>query len=866
MPLRHRPETTDRWLLIFSSCALALALAPPLACAATASDTSDTPDTSNALKGKAQATEQPLGQASDFRQFGGIEITGSAILAPRSREALPVTVLSRRDIELSGARHLAELLHGQSVMLGFGESGGLNFSGLGGQVSAAIHGYEAGTLVLLNGQRLAPFPAQRVDKDVSLAEISQIPLNAVERIDILIDGASARYGSDAIAGVVNIITRHHTRQADLSVHRTQAYGRGGAMSDVQLSWGRGRLESEGQAFQIHASVSEHAMQLARDRRATDTAPRLVGTDAQGQAQYALSYSVPGPNVAPGSACPEGFFQSPLPGVGGAPGSCRYDVGQWLSVYPREQRRSLFASYERALNKDHVLFIDQLLHQEEQAFKFPLPAAPRAFNWPAWAPVMLPAGWPEFTRDKTNWRSNLGLRGHWDDTEYRLGMVLGQAKMEELAWQPDLRTLPNTPPDTSPPLQAQGLALERSSTQLAAVQAQLSGQWADWPAGTPRWGIGLSVQQERHQYRPLARKAIAVDAIDVRRQQWAVFSELSLPLRERTEANVSFRFDDLGISGEALTGKVGLKQRVGHKGFLRGSLGTGFRAPSPMQSLPLEWTTLSRIDPVNCAANPGSVCSRYVAVGNPALQAERSRQFWLGYHNEPSPRWSFGVDYWRFTVKDIFGALSREDILNIPEYRALYYQEASPGVPARYTGLNQNLGQLERSGLDYRLQHRLPTEWGRIRVSLHGTRYLRAQRSPYPGRPAVSELGQYRDQSQSFVPKNQLNLSASLERDQHAYSLVLRHMTGHSETAMLPLNHEGERYPVTRYVKGNWRVDFNGRYQASAKLTWLLGVDNLLDRDPSPTYQHPSAGALPFADTRYGDYRGRRLKVGLKLGI
>jgi iron complex outermembrane receptor protein len=774
--------------------------------------------------------------------------------------------LSRRDIELSGARNLAELLHGQSVMLGFGESGGLNWSGLGGQVSAAIHGYEAGTLVLLNGQRLAPFPAQRVDKDVSLAEISQIPLNAVERIDILVDGASARYGSDAIAGVVNIITRHHTRQADISVHHTQADGRGGAMSDVQFSWGRGRLESEGQAFQIHASVSEHAMQLARDRRATDTAPQLVGTDAQGQAQYVLPFSLPGPSIAPGSACPEAYFPSPPTIPVEATRACRYDLSQWLSVYPSEQRRSLFASYERALNKDHVVFIDQLLHQEAQAFKVGAPWAAHGFNWAAWAPAMLPTGSPERTRDKSNWRSNLGLRGQWAGTEYRLGLVLGQASMEERAWQPDLSTLPSSPPATAAPLQAQGLALDRSSTQLAALQAQLSGQWADWPAGTPRWGAGWSVQQERHQYRNLARNAIADDAVDVQRQQWAVFSELNLPLRERTEANVSFRFDDLGISGNAWTGKVGLKQRVGLKGFLRGSLGTGFRAPSPMQSLPLAWTTLSRIDPVNCAANPGSVCSRYVAVGNPALQAERSRQFWLGYHNEPSPRWSFGVDYWRFTVSDIFGALSRDDILNNPEFKALYYQESSPGVPAQYTGLNQNLGQLQRSGLDYRLQHRLPTDWGRVRVSLHGTRYLHAQRSTYPGRPAVSELGQYLDQTQSFIPKNQLNLTASLERDQHAYSLVFRHITGHSETAMLLLNHEESRYPVRRYVNSNWRIDFNGRYQASSKLTWLFGVDNLLDRDPSPTYQHPNAGSLPVADTRYGDYRGRRLKVGLKLGI
>jgi iron complex outermembrane receptor protein len=149
------------------------------------------------------------------KEMDTITVTGSRIQRAVDRENVqPVGIITREEMQRSGFQSVADLLQSSVVMgspaisrsdaLASGEA-------VGGAFVSIRNLGAARTLVLVNGQRLGITTG-------GLADVSQIPTSAVERIEILKDGASAIYGSDAIAGVVNIITRRHVEGGDANVY------------------------------------------------------------------------------------------------------------------------------------------------------------------------------------------------------------------------------------------------------------------------------------------------------------------------------------------------------------------------------------------------------------------------------------------------------------------------------------------------------------------------------------------------------------------------------------------------------------------------------------------------------------------------
>ena len=138
------------------------------------------------------------------QQLERVEITGSSIKRVESEGALPVQVVTRAEIERSGVTSTEQLLQSISAVSSMG--GTSNATGAGastyGFSSISLRGLgEDRTLVLVNGRRVAAFAGG----DGAAANVNAIPLAAIERIEILKDGASGVYGSDAVAGVVNFI-------------------------------------------------------------------------------------------------------------------------------------------------------------------------------------------------------------------------------------------------------------------------------------------------------------------------------------------------------------------------------------------------------------------------------------------------------------------------------------------------------------------------------------------------------------------------------------------------------------------------------------------------------------------------------------
>lgn len=112
----------------------------------------------------------------EYRQFDRVEITGSSIIAKEAKEALPVQVISRQEIERSGATNLPQLLQKLPGMFNFFELGALTGTTFGGPETAAIHGNQNGTLVLLNGRRLPFYGSQTIFGERATVDLNLVPL------------------------------------------------------------------------------------------------------------------------------------------------------------------------------------------------------------------------------------------------------------------------------------------------------------------------------------------------------------------------------------------------------------------------------------------------------------------------------------------------------------------------------------------------------------------------------------------------------------------------------------------------------------------------------------------------------------------
>ncbi|GGX51424.1 TonB-dependent receptor [Undibacterium squillarum] len=138
-----------------------------------------------------------------------VEVTGTNIKRAEAETASPIQLISRADIDKSGKATVAEYLQSLSADGAGSLPTGFGNGFAAGSTAISLRGLGAtSTLVLLNGRRMASF-GRADDGQKTFTDLSTIPMELVERIEILKDGSSAVYGADAIAGVVNIILKQN---------------------------------------------------------------------------------------------------------------------------------------------------------------------------------------------------------------------------------------------------------------------------------------------------------------------------------------------------------------------------------------------------------------------------------------------------------------------------------------------------------------------------------------------------------------------------------------------------------------------------------------------------------------------------------
>lgn len=563
-----------------------------------------------------------------------IDVTGSRLRGVQGEPSTPVQVVTREDIQRSGAAHLSDVLNALAVSAG-GGSTDINGSGsfAPGSSSASLRGLgRQSTLVLLNSRRLAPYPLP--DYSVVFTNIDALPLEAIERIEVLKIGGAPMYGSDAVAGVVNVITRPGFQglHGQASHQRSLTSGRFGN-STVGLTAGFGGRSAK----DAHLMVSAEFYQ--RDPLAWGSVLQHVSAetkDASPSFGSTSTYSWPG-NVLPGGALP-GCAPENIVG-----GLCRYDRYGRFELVPAAERVNLLISGHLPLAGDSRLFGELLagrtqsrhrLAQQpygpalpEQVWGQPHTNASQVFVYRG-----LPSGHPlnptgaddaefryrfidgpsEIKATTFQYRLLGGVTGSWRGFGWEIaaGQMGGHTRDDErgaFSASGFREVIGNyDPAQVDPRFFNRAYRIGetnaadvidrlfpvygyRGQVRQRFVDAKLSGDLMQLPAGKVSVAAGAEWRHERASLTPSVNLAsgdivgFGLVAADASRSAAAAFTELEAPITSTLRAGAAARLDKYDGVDARVSPKIGLRWQADPRWMLRATVETGFRAPNLTES-------------------------------------------------------------------------------------------------------------------------------------------------------------------------------------------------------------------------------------------------------------------------------------------
>ena len=351
---------------------------------------------------------------SDGSKLDRVEITGSSIKRVQDEGALPVQVIKASDLIKQGVVSVEQLLstlasNGNGLDNLTSNQGGDFLNSLGsrahnnGAASASLRGLGPGyTLVLLNGRRMSTHGLNG-----SSVDVNSIPLAAIDRIEILKDGASAIYGTDAIGGVMNFITRKDYTGFEATAFTDVTQHGGGNISRVSALFGAGNLVND--RFNIMASLTYDTQARLRGKNRSfqngyqpdvGEAPDTTGTPyanigaASGTALNG-SFKLPGDPTSYNRVSPLAVngtcntvtdqvpYRGDITGFNNNNKACAYDYGKQWSLMQPVDRLNVISKANFAVSNDHTAFVEVVASRVKSAVEYtPIQLTSGAYNYPA----------------------------------------------------------------------------------------------------------------------------------------------------------------------------------------------------------------------------------------------------------------------------------------------------------------------------------------------------------------------------------------------------------------------------------------------------------------------------------------------------
>lgn len=840
--------------------------------------------------------------AGDSRTLATVVVTGSNLRRVDAEGPNPVQVISREQLEVSGKATVADLLRSISANTGNATNETSNSGWASGSAGIGLRGLsQKNTLVLLNGRRLANygFPANGLSD--TFVNLNALPLVAVERVEVLKDGASAVYGSDAVAGVVNIITRQDFQGLDVGGRIGTSDEGGLDERQAKLIGGFGDLDSD--RFNVLYSLDyydrERLDQDERDLTRSGIYPgpggRWNGWSAKGARFLVDGVSVP--LLDADGHCPEGTVltaSAPIDGLRGD--TCAFNQAPYTTLIPATERLQGYANATWRVNDDVEVFGEALYSYIRgtswfgNSPFFTLEGGRFALNADSGlaepVPNLLPAGNPynpygvdtpiEYTffnlgsTIKTNrsdaYRVVGGARGTAGDWEWEAAGFHARSKEDERvaggfanrwalfdALADGSYNLQDPAATPQPVLDAINLSTVRpADSRLTGVDARVVGELFELPAGRVGFAAGAEWRREELvssnpwqidaglQIRP------AIAAVDGDREVTAVYAEFNVPLHQRLEVQLAGRGDHYSDFGDAFSPKASLRWQPQDALLVRAAASRGFRAPSLSENAASTNISYgSVVDPHDPDIAGSRQSPTFFTVGNTALRPERTHSYNAGIVLSPWADTSLSVDWYRVELDNLIGTSNSASIVqqNDP---ADVIRDARGKLLAVYNRY-QNLTELKTSGIDVELRQRWNTaSAGGFGVSSVYTHVLEYRRQNTAGGPLVDYAGS----NLSFtLPRSKSATTLDWDYSDFSAALTWYHTSGYAQT----------RSTAQSRVDGYDQFDLYLAWKGIEKLTLYAKLQNLLDEEPPYDASFPGIRA-PYDFSQY-DLRGRYVSVG-----
>jgi iron complex outermembrane receptor protein len=631
-----------------------------------------------------------------------IQVTGSRIKRTDLEGASPVVSITSADIKLEGDYTVADALRSSSLN-SFGSFS--ERSGSSAQSQATINLRGAGsrrTLVLLNGRR---FPGSPTLGGAS-ANLNAIPMAAVERIDIMTEGASSIYGSDAMAGVVNVIMKENFEGLTFNIgagHRDQDEG----TTSTEFSVVGGVSNDKGN---ITFSFDHQSRKGISDADRDYTKAQLGDLDGDGDIEaytadtVGWSYfgaTVLSPDFSTASAsllCDdliseygEDTFRRVDANEDWGPGSeyCMYAFANVSYNTASIDRNTLYVSANYELTDDIEFFAQTMFVQNSSFGRYAPPAAAwenmaadnphnpygedGAYGLFRWVGI----GTRDGNVDDYNQDLTAGLRGDldWNNAswevyyhhnkadnksvgEYYLsysGLAYNEANDIDLGSDEGIANMKST-------------TLQNSGSTFDQYFAGLGFDLFELPGGAVAHYVGVEYFEQTYEdiYDGQSEAGLiggsAGNSSMGDRDVTAVFFESVLPVSDTVEVNLKARYDDYSDFGDNVAPAVSARWQVADNVVIRGSYSESFRAPGlDLLNAARTFSAESAID-----YNNGSTTSRQYNTyytQNSELEAEESDYINLGVAWDVNDNLSFKLDYFQLSIDNVIQSKSLQGLLS-----------------------------------------------------------------------------------------------------------------------------------------------------------------------------------------------------------
>ena len=585
--------------------------------------------------------------AQQAQKIEKIEVTGSNIKRVEGEGPSAIVVLTREDIDRSGATNAYELLN---LVAANNSAGNVSIANTIGSLTfsantASLRGLGGGrTLVLLNGKRLSGFAGEI--QGVQGVNLTTIPFNAIERVEVLLDGASAIYGSDAIGGVINFIVRKDYRGAEVTGYYAAPTrggpGPDGSQATFKVATGFGDLARDRYNVFLAAQYDKQDPLEQRARNFSNSSVRLdlglIGISGNTFPGHISTGGIgtPGfPNCDPSTYFPdlgERCFYDPAlqAGVQMIPSIKTFNIyGAGTFQFTNNLQGYLSGNYSKQENNFVIQpapISDQFPYGPNAEFLSNILLPPTSPFYPhALAAAAGVDGQPlnvryrsvlTGNRDTTDTNEQFqivaGLKGNFANWDWDAAFTYNEGKTKQelnggfplLSLTADHPTLlpllrsgqvnlfgPNTP-EIEQAVRATnyiGKSFDGKASSTV-VDGKISGEVFNMPAGPAALAIGAQAMSEDFTQTPAPVLATGdlsgfggtVLPVDKSRDSYAGFAELNVPLLRSLEGNIAVRYDHYSDFGSTTNPKYSLRWQPTKTMLLRTSYGTGFLAPSLYQ--------------------------------------------------------------------------------------------------------------------------------------------------------------------------------------------------------------------------------------------------------------------------------------------